>query len=41
MPGLEILRHYFDAAGQLFEASVTVHPADRFSVAMRLQRSES
>ncbi len=39
MAGLEILRQYFDAAGQMFEASVTVHPADRFAVAMRLQRS--
>ena len=39
MAGLEILRQYFDAAGQMFEASITVHPADRFAVAMRLQRS--
>jgi DNA-binding GntR family transcriptional regulator len=39
MAGLEILRQYFDAAGQIFEVSVTVHPADRFAVAMRLQRS--
>jgi DNA-binding GntR family transcriptional regulator len=37
--GLEILRQYFDAAGQMFEASITVHPADRFAVAMKLQRS--
>lgn len=40
-PALEIRRQYFDAAGQVFEVSVTVHPADRFAVAMRLQRSES
>lgn len=40
MAGLEILRQYFDAAGQIFEVSVTVHPSDRFAVAMRLQRSE-
>lgn len=39
MAGLEILRQYFDAAGQIFEVSLTVHPADRFAVAMRLQRS--
>ena len=39
MPGLEIVRQYLDAAGQMFEVSVTVHPADRFAVAMRLQRS--
>lgn len=37
--GLEILRQYFDASGQMFEASITVHPADRFAVAMKLQRS--
>ncbi|MBL0284882.1 MAG: hypothetical protein IPQ01_13885 [Zoogloea sp.] len=37
--GLEILRQYFDAAGQMFEASITVHPADRFAVTMKLQRS--
>lgn len=37
--GLEILRQYFDAAGQMFEASITVHPAERFAVAMTLQRS--
>lgn len=37
--GLEIVRQYFDAAGTLAEASVTVHPADRFAVAMKLQRS--
>lgn len=37
--GLEIVRQYFDAAGDICEASVTVHPAERFAVAMRLQRS--
>lgn len=36
---LQIVRRYFDAAGQVFEVSVTVHPAERFSVSMRLQRS--
>jgi DNA-binding GntR family transcriptional regulator len=35
------VRRYFDAAGELFEVSVSVHPADRFSVSMRLQRSAS
>lgn len=39
--GLEIVRQYFDATGAICEASVTVHPADRFAVAMRLQRSTS
>jgi hypothetical protein len=33
------LRQYFDAAGQMFEASITVHPADRFAATMKLQRS--
>jgi len=38
---LKIVRRYLDAAGQAFEVSVTVHPAERFSVSMRLQRSSS
>lgn len=37
---LEIVRRYLDAAGQIFESSVTVHPADRFFVSMRLKRLE-
>ena len=36
---LKIVRRYTDADGQTFEVSVSVHPADRFSVSMRLQRS--
>ncbi|MGO4814015.1 GntR family transcriptional regulator [Cupriavidus sp. 2MCAB6] len=36
---LKIVRRYFDASGHVFEVSVTVHPADRFSLSMRLQRS--
>jgi len=39
--GLEIVRQYFDAAETLFEASVSVHPANRVAVAMRLKRSVS
>jgi DNA-binding GntR family transcriptional regulator len=39
MAGLEIVRQYFDAAGQIIEVSVTIHPSDRFALAMRLQRS--
>jgi len=39
--GLEIVRQYFDAEETIFEASVTVHPANRIAVAMRLQRSVS
>ena len=38
--GLEIVRQYLDAARHVFEASVTVHPSDRFAVAMRLERSK-
>ncbi|MGJ7499899.1 GntR family transcriptional regulator [Variovorax sp. ZT5P49] len=37
---LKIVRRYMDADGQTFEVSVSVHPADRFSVSMRLHRSE-
>lgn len=40
-PGLQVLRWYYDAAGQVFEVTATVHPADRFSVEMRLRRSDS
>lgn len=36
---LKIIRRYFDARSQVFEVSVSVHPADRFSVSMRLKRS--
>lgn len=37
---LEIVRRYVDAAGATFEISVSVHPADRFSVSMTLTRSD-
>ncbi|KAF1018294.1 MAG: hypothetical protein GAK30_03753 [Paracidovorax wautersii] len=33
---LKIIRRYLDAAGHAFEVSVTLHPADRFSVSLRL-----
>ncbi|MGO4576403.1 GntR family transcriptional regulator [Cupriavidus sp. 2TAF22] len=36
---LKIVRRYLDTAGEAFEVSVTVHPAERYSVSMRLQRS--
>lgn len=36
---LKISRRYLDAAGEAFEYSVTVHPADSFSLSMRLKRS--
>lgn len=35
---LKIVRRYFDVEGEAFEVSVSVHPADRFSVSMRLRR---
>ncbi|WP_321799943.1 GntR family transcriptional regulator [Caballeronia sp. J97] len=38
---LEIVRRYLDSAGRSFEVSVSIHPAERFSVAMRLKRSNS
>jgi GntR family transcriptional regulator len=39
-PMLKIVRRYLDMAGQIFEASITLHPAERFSVSMRLRRSD-
>jgi len=39
-PMLKIVRRYLDVAGQIFEASITFHPAERFSVSMRLRRSD-
>lgn len=36
---LRVVRQYFDASGKSFEVSVTVHPAGRFSISMRLTRS--
>lgn len=35
---LRIIRRYLDVDGEVFEISVSVHPADRFSVSMRLRR---
>ena len=37
-PGLRVTRRYLDGAGACFEASVSTHPADRFTISMRLQR---
>lgn len=37
-PGLRIVRHYLDGAGSCFEVSVSTHPADRFTISMRLRR---
>ncbi|SDC89901.1 DNA-binding transcriptional regulator, GntR family [Variovorax sp. CF079] len=36
---LQIVRRYLDAGGETIDVTVTVHPADRFSLTMRLQRS--
>lgn len=38
---LQIVRHYLDADGQTTEITVTTHPADRFSLTMRLQRANA
>ena len=35
---LKIIRRYVDHAGETFEISVTIHPADRFAFTIRLQR---
>lgn len=36
---LQIVRRYLDAGGETIDVTVTLHPADRFSLTMRLQRS--
>ena len=38
---LKIIRWYLDAAGQVFEVSVSIHPAERFAVSMQLKRSDA
>ena len=38
-PVLKIVRRYLDDTGEAFEVSVTVHPAESFSVTMRMKRS--
>jgi GntR family transcriptional regulator len=37
-PALRIVRRYLDHTGEVFEISVTVHPADRFTFSTRLRR---
>jgi DNA-binding GntR family transcriptional regulator len=39
-PALMIVRRYFDAAGHVFEITVTIHPAERFTFSMELNRSK-
>ncbi|MFZ4288733.1 GntR family transcriptional regulator [Variovorax sp. HJSM1_2] len=36
---LQIVRRYLDADGEAAEITVTTHPADRFTLSMRLQRA--
>lgn len=38
-PALQITRRYVDAANAVFEVSVSLHPADRFTFSMDLSRS--
>lgn len=38
-PALEFVRHYYDEAGDLFEATVGVHPGETFSYRTTLVRS--
>lgn len=38
---LKVMRHYLDADGLPFEMSVSVHPAERFWISMRLQGSRA
>ena len=38
-PALRTLRLYYDAGGQLIEASDSLHPGDRFSYAMTIRKS--
>ncbi|SPA33484.1 GntR family transcriptional regulator [Cupriavidus taiwanensis] len=38
-PVLKIVRRYIDEAGETFEVSVTIHPAETFSVTTRLKRT--
>ena len=39
-PALRMTRRYFDAAGEVFEITSSVHPADRFSFSMELSRAK-
>lgn len=40
-PALKVVRHYLDQGGQVFEISVTIHPADRFRFSTRLKRERA
>jgi GntR family transcriptional regulator len=38
---LKVIRRYLDSADEMFEVSVSIHPADRFTFAMEMTRSRS
>jgi DNA-binding GntR family transcriptional regulator len=38
-PALKITRRYLDSADAMFEVSVTIHPADRFTFSMQMERT--
>ena len=38
-PALRIVRRYIDPAGEAFEISVTIHPADRFTFSNPFRRN--
>ena len=39
-PALKITRRYFDAAGDVFEISRSIHPANRFTFCMEMNRAK-
>ena len=39
-PALKIIRRYFDQSGRIIGVSKSVHPADRFSYAMTIEKKE-
>lgn len=39
-PALKITRRYFDSSDDVFEISVSLHPADRFTFSMDMNRSK-
>jgi len=39
-PALMIIRRYLDTADEVFEISVTIHPAERFTFSMELSRAK-
>ncbi|CAG75741.1 GntR-family transcriptional regulator [Pectobacterium atrosepticum SCRI1043] len=37
-PALKIVRHYLDRSGNVFETTVSIHPADRYTCSITLKR---